>query len=83
MHLSGILVATTRDRFERCRAGVDALPGVEVHQCDPPSGRMIAVLESATLDGQTEGLRRIQEVPEVEYAALVEHRVDPSPTGES
>lgn len=81
MHLSGILVTTKPGRFERCRAELDAMPGVEVHHCDPPSGRMIAVIESATVDEQIEGLRRIQELPEVEFAALVEHRVDRAPAG--
>ena len=76
VHLSGIMVLGDPLKLERCRQEVAALPGVEVHQVDPATGRMIAVLESPTLRGQQEGLRRIQELPSVRLAALVEHRVD-------
>ncbi len=76
VHLSGILVLTSPERMEACRRQVDSLPGVEVHHAHPASGRMIAVLESDTLDGQSAGLRRIQELDTVRVAALVEHRID-------
>lgn len=75
MHLSGILVVTEPRGLAACRRDLEALPGVEVHHVDPPSGRLIVVLETASLDGQTAGLRRIQELDRVRLAALVEHRV--------
>ena len=78
MHLSGILVLTDPSRLTACRRELEALPGVEVHHVDRPSGRLIAVLESASLEGQTAGLRRIQGLAGVRLAALVEHRVDAS-----
>jgi nitrate reductase NapAB chaperone NapD len=76
VHLSGILVLADPDEMAECRRDLESLPGVEVHHAHPPSGRMIAVLESTTLAGQEEGLRQIQEMPSVRLAALVEHRVD-------
>jgi nitrate reductase NapD len=82
VHLSGILVLTDPSGQEACRRDLEALPGVEVHHAHRPSGRMIAVLESPTLEGQTAGLRRIQELPRVRLAALVEHRIEEPQTQE-
>ena len=76
VHLSGILVLADPQRLETCQRQLESLQGVEVHHTDRSSGRMIAVLESGTLEGQTEGLRRIQELDAVRLAALVEHRID-------
>jgi nitrate reductase NapAB chaperone NapD len=82
VHLSGILVLADTDRLDACRRDLESLPGVEVHLVHRPSGRMIAVLESATLAGQTQRLRRIQELPAVRLAALVEHRIEEPPMDE-
>ena len=75
-HYSGILVTTDPVTLDRCRRDLEALPGVEVHFCYPDSGRLIAVQETATAREQEEGLRRIQKLPSVKLAALVEHRVE-------
>ncbi len=83
MHLSGILVLTEPARLAACRAELDSLTGVEVHHEDAATGRLIAVLETATLAGQQHGLRRIQELPSVHLAALVEHRIDAPPAAGS
>ncbi|MDX1631234.1 MAG: chaperone NapD [Thermoanaerobaculia bacterium] len=75
-HYSGILVLTEMDCLDRCRAQLEELPGVEVHYCYPDSGRIIAVQETETVGDQEEGLQRIQRLPTVTMAALVEHRID-------
>jgi len=75
-HYSGLLVTARTGELERCRAELDALPGVEVHFVYPDSGRLIAVQEGETAKAQEEGLRRIQALPSVRVAALVEHRID-------
>jgi nitrate reductase NapAB chaperone NapD len=76
MHYSGILVVARPQRVAACRQELESLPGVEVHYSAPELGRLVVVLETADVEGQERGLRRIQELPEVELAALVEHRID-------
>lgn len=76
MHYSGILVVAKPLRVDDCQRALEGLPGVEVHYCVPESGRLIVVQETADVEGQELGLRRIQDLPMVELAALVEHRID-------
>jgi len=75
-HYSGLLVTARAGELERCRAELERQPGVEVHFVYPDSGRVIAVQEGSTASAQEEGLRRIQALPSVRVAALVEHRID-------
>lgn len=75
-HVSGILVYVRPGALARCRADLEALPGVEVHHFDEAGGRLVAVQETATAEEQEEGLRRIQRLAGVRLAALVEHRID-------
>ena len=77
MHYSGILVVTQPNEIAGCAADLEALPGVEVHFCYPESGRIILVQETETVEAQEEGFRRIQALPRVRMAALVEHRIEP------
>lgn len=76
MHYSGILVVAKPLHVDDCRRALEDLPGIEVHYCVPESGRLVVVQETADVEGQELGLRRIQELPMVELAALVEHRID-------
>jgi nitrate reductase NapD len=74
MHVSGILVVVRPGEVGTAALRLEALPGVEVHHRDPDGGRLVVVLESPDLQGQEEGLRRIQRLPGVLTAALVAHR---------
>jgi nitrate reductase NapAB chaperone NapD len=76
MHYSGIVVVTRPLRVGDCQRELERLPGVEVHYCEPQSGRLIVVQETASAEDQERGLRHIQGLPFVEAAALVEHRID-------
>jgi nitrate reductase NapAB chaperone NapD len=76
MHFSGILVTAHPRGLVDTSRRVEALPGVEVHYLDPEGGRIVAVLETETLEEQQEGLRRLERVPGVLAAALVEHRFE-------
>jgi nitrate reductase NapAB chaperone NapD len=76
MHYSGILVVVDPIEVKSSMDELAELPGVEVHYCEPESGRIIVVQETDTLLAQEEGLRSIQALPRVKMAALVEHRVD-------
>ena len=77
LHYSGILVVTGPNEIDDCIADLESLPGVEVHFCDPERRRIILVQETETIEAQEEGFRRIEALPRVRMAALVEHRVDP------
>jgi len=80
-HYSGILVLALDADLDRCRQELESLEGIEVHFLYPDSGRIIAVQETATADQQQEGLRRVQALPSVRVAALIEHRIDDDSEG--
>jgi nitrate reductase NapAB chaperone NapD len=73
VHYSGILIYSRKDRFEECIRDVEACPGTEVHFSYPDSGRLIAVLETETVEGQEEVLRTVQQLSSVAAAELVYH----------
>ena len=73
MNLSGILVVVHPARTAAMAELLNALPGVEVHQQDPQTGRLILVQEAMDIDGEVEGLRRIQSLPGVAMAEMVYH----------
>lgn len=75
-HYSGILVTADATELDRCRLELELLPGVEVHFLYPDSGRIVAVQETATVEEQQDGLRKIQALGTVRMAALVEHRIE-------
>ena len=61
-----------------CAASVSALselPGVEVHERDEATGRIVVTQEAESVDAEVEGLRRIQRLPGVISAELVYHRL--------
>ena len=76
MHFSGILVTADPVELTETARRVEAVAGIEVHYLDAEGGRIIAVLETETLEEQQEGLRRLQRLPGVLAAALVEHRIE-------
>ncbi len=79
MHYSGILVIVNPGDVARAIRQLGALPGLEVHHHHVDSGRIVVVQETETVGEQEEGLRRIQALPIVQMAALVEHRIDREP----
>ncbi|MDH3745619.1 MAG: chaperone NapD [Acidobacteriota bacterium] len=76
MHYSGILVRARPANLIDTLWDLEAIPGVDVHYCYPESGRLIAVQETQTAEQQESGLRKIQSLPGVVNAALVEHRIE-------
>jgi nitrate reductase NapD len=77
VHISGILVTTRPDDTAACIEDLAALAGVEVHHRQPESGRIVVVQEGTSVEEQEDGLRRIQALPRVVSACLVQHVVDP------
>ncbi len=76
MHYSGIVVVARGLRVSDCQRELEALSGVEVHYLQPETGRLVVVQETESAEEQARGFERIQALPTVEAAALVEHRID-------
>ena len=76
MNLSGILVVTGPAGVSRMCAELKALPGVEVHQTDEATGRIIVVQEAESVGAEVEGLKRIKALPGVILAEMVFHHFE-------
>lgn len=61
-------------RLEACERELISVPGIEVRFRDPATHRLIVVQETSSLADQERGFERIQRLPSVGYAALVEYR---------
>jgi len=76
VHYAGIVVVVCPGELEGTAEALGSLPGVEVHFHDPDGGRLVVVQEAGSARAQEEGFRRIEALPGVATAALVEYRVD-------
>jgi len=76
MNLSAILVVASAERLSSVRAQLQRLPGVDTHHSDPVSGRLIATIEAPTLKDEVDVLKRIQALPDVAMAEMVEHHFE-------
>lgn len=75
MNLSGILVVSKPDRTSEVLAGLAVMQGLEVHQCDPETGRIIVVQEAADIHAELEAIKRIKVLPHVIMAEMVYHYI--------
>jgi nitrate reductase NapD len=75
MNLSGILVVAKPERQAEVVGALNALQGVEVHQVDAASGRIIAVQEAEDIHAEIEGVKRIKALPDVIMAEMVTHYI--------
>jgi nitrate reductase NapD len=73
MNLSSILVVVPPGKLGEILPILDSLPGVEVHHSDPATGRLIVIQEAATIGEEMEGLKRIQALPWVVLAEMIQH----------
>lgn len=73
MSYSGIVVCTRPDRLADLALSLSDLPGVQVHQRDTATGRLVVTLEAGSVDDEIRGLRQIQSFPGVVSADLVYH----------
>ncbi len=73
MNLSGILVVAQPENRERVVVALNALEGVEVHQVEEATGRIVAVQEADDIHAEIEGVKRIKALPHVIMAEMVYH----------
>ena len=71
MNLSGILVMAKPEWQAQVVEALNALEGVEVHQVDAATGRIVAVQEASDIHAEIEGVKRIKAVPHVIMAEMV------------
>lgn len=73
MNFSGILVVAQQDSQGVVVSALNALEGVEVHQVDEATGRIVAVQEAVDIHAEIEGVKRIKALPHVIMAEMVYH----------
>jgi periplasmic nitrate reductase NapD len=73
VNLSGILVVAKPERQDQVVAALNSMEGVEVHQVDAATGRIVAVQEAVDIHAEIDGLKRIKAVPHVIMAEMVYH----------
>ncbi len=73
MNLSGILVVAQPGSQGMVVSALNALEGVEVHQVDEATGRIVAVQEAEDIHAEIEGVKRIKALPHVIMAEMVYH----------
>lgn len=75
MNLSGILVVSKPEWTVEVVASLVGLQGIEVHQSDPASGRIIVVQEAADIHAELDAIKRIKVLPHVIMAEMVYHYI--------
>lgn len=73
MNLSGILVIAKPEWQGQVVEALNTLEGVEVHQVDAATGRIVAVQEAENIHAEIEGVKRIKAIPHVIMAEMVYH----------
>ena len=73
VNLSGILVVASPERLDAVSTTLAELPGVDVHQSDPETGRMVVTQEAPDVAAEVAGLKRIKSLPDVIMAEMVVH----------
>ena len=73
MNVSGILVVVPPEHVAGSIEALGRLEGVDVHQSEPETGRIVITQEAETIQSEVEGLKRIKAMPHVILAEMVYH----------
>lgn len=76
MNISGILVVAKPEWQAAVVDALGGLAGVEIHQVDEASGRIIVVQEAEDIHAEIDSLKRIKAVPHVVMAEMVYHYIE-------
>lgn len=74
MFYSGLVVTCAPEHLSAVQAELQSLPGVEIHQTDSETGRMVIVLEEESIDAETDSFAQIRKLENVVDVSLVVHR---------
>ncbi|MDD5366500.1 MAG: chaperone NapD [Gallionellaceae bacterium] len=75
MNISGILVVAKLERQADVVEALAGLAGIEVHQVDEASGRIIVIQEAEDIHAEIDGVKRIKALPHVVMADMVYHYI--------
>lgn len=78
MNYSAILVIARPGRLDAVLEAVSRIAGVEPHQTDPATGRIVCTIEAAATDDEVRLFRKVSELEDVFDVSLIEHRPDAS-----
>ncbi len=73
MNISGIAVVVLADKFESVSSELKSLPGIEIHQADAATGKLVLTQEADNVHEEVSGLKRIKSVPGVIFAEMAYH----------
>ena len=73
MNVSGILVVVSPEHVATSIEVLNRLDGIDVHQSDPETGRIVITQEADTIQSEVDGLKRIKALPHVILAEMVYH----------
>jgi nitrate reductase NapD len=73
MNISGILVTASPEHVADVAQTLSSFPGLEVHQTDLASGKLVLVQEAASVGAEVESFKRIRSLPHVMAVDLVQH----------
>lgn len=73
--MSGVLVVAKPERQSQVVDALKSLNGVEVHQIEAASGRIVVVQEASDIHAEIEGLKRIKALPHVIMAEMIYHYI--------
>ena len=75
MPISGIVISCRGDRAEAVSARIASFDGVEVHGV-LPEGRIVAVVEANTVQGEVDLVSELQEIDDVISVQLAYHNFE-------
>lgn len=73
MNVSGIVVVVPTEHLTATIDALGRLQGIDVHHCDPQTGRIVVTQEADTIQDEVDGLKRIKGLPHVILAEMVYH----------
>jgi nitrate reductase NapD len=76
MNVSGILVVTPEKYLQATIDNLNRLDGVEVHQTDPATGRIVITQEGRSVHDEIDGLKRIKALPHIILAEMIHHHFE-------
>lgn len=75
MPISGIVVSCAQNQAETVASQISALAGLEVHGV-LPDGKIVAVIETVTVDAEVDLVARLHEIPGVATVNLAYHNFE-------
>ncbi|MBO5659078.1 MAG: chaperone NapD [Duodenibacillus sp.] len=79
MYYSGLVVTCLTPHFDDIITTLEGMPGVEIHQKDVETCRLVVVIEGETIDSETQTFKAISAIKGVADVSLVVHREDTDP----